>query len=237
MHTNLNILLETQSLKERLMHIGANSKQAIFTTSLSHEDQIITHLIALNALPIEIVTLDTGRLFDETIALIKQTEEKYNITIKRLIPVQDEVSQYVEKNGLNGFYESIELRKQCCFIRKLAPLEHALSQADGWVTGLRRSQSDHRCDIPFYQWDEGYKIHKFNPLADMDSKSVLEFVLTHNIPSNPLYQKGYASIGCAPCTRAIKTGEPERAGRWWWENEEQQECGLHVSHNIVKKVI
>lgn len=174
------------------------------------------------------MTLQTGRLFPETLELLATTEQRYRLSIKRFEPKPSDVKAYVERYGLNGFYDSIEARKACCHVRKVVPLGQALAGADAWITGLRRDQSDSRSAIPFAAWDDARGLIKLNPLADVTSERLNALIAAHAIPTNPLHARGYPSIGCEPCTRAIKPGEPERAGRWWWEKDSRQECGLHL---------
>ncbi len=210
------------------LSLAATLGHAVFTTSLGIEDQVITAAIGTHRLPITVSTLETGRLFKETVDLIAETEERYDIRIERFCPQQDDIDAYAEKYGLNGFYDSIEARHACCHVRKLIPLAKALAGAEVWVTGLRRGQSGNRATTPFVEFDAERGLIKVNPLADWDIDTIKAHVTTQAIPVNPLHGRGYPSIGCEPCTRAIKPGEPERAGRWWWENDEKRECGLHV---------
>lgn len=221
-------LLALKALPERLKMIDEICETPLFTTSLGREDQVLLWNINHERLPIRIVTLQTGRLFPETLSLLTTIREQYDIAIEELVPEDDQVASYVAKFGVNGFYESLEARKTCCNIRKIQPLTKALKSADGWITGLTREQSDGRSNIPFAQWDEQHRILKFNPLADVASSEIEAAITAYDIPTNPLHDRGYPSIGCEPCTRAIKPGEHPRAGRWWWENDESQECGLHV---------
>jgi phosphoadenosine phosphosulfate reductase len=201
----------------------------VFTSSFGIEDQLITHHIATQKLDIEIVTLDTGRLFDETHKLWQETEEKYDITIKGFFPNADDISKWVRANGTNGFYNSLDARKKCCAIRKIEPLNRALINAQVWITGLRSDASDARAQIGIFE-DDARGIKKFNPLFDQSRDAIVEQVLKLEIPYNELHDKGFLSIGCAPCTRATAIGEDERAGRWWWENAQsgKKECGLHI---------
>jgi len=208
--------------------LAAQLGRAVFTTSLGIEDQVITAAIGTHRLPIEVSTLETGRLFKETVDLIGETEERYGIDIRRFVPEQDDIDAYAAQYGLNGFYDSVEARHACCHVRKLKPLAQALSGADIWITGLRRGQSGNRATTPFAEYDAERGLLKINPLADWDIETIKAHVAAEAIPVNPLHGRGYPSIGCEPCTRAIKPGEPERAGRWWWENDEKRECGLHV---------
>lgn len=210
------------------LSLAATLGRAVFTTSLGIEDQVITAAIGTHRLPITVSTLETGRLFKETVDLIGETEERYDIAIQRFYPEQDDIDAYAEKYGLNGFYDSVEARHACCHIRKLIPLARALSGAEVWITGLRRGQSGNRAATPFVEFDAERGLLKVNPLADWDIETINTHVSAEAIPINPLHARGYPSIGCEPCTRAIKPGEPERAGRWWWENDEKRECGLHV---------
>ncbi len=224
----LNSQLASLDLAGRLSLVAGLGGRAVFTTSLGIEDQVITAEIGNHRLPIEVATLQTGRLFPETLALIDETESQYDIKIVRYEPEQADIDAYAEKYGLNGFYESVEARHACCGVRKLKPLARALSGASIWITGLRRGQSANRADTPFAEFDPERNLVKINPLADWDIDAIRAYVADNSVPVNPLHARGYPSIGCEPCTRAIKPGEPERAGRWWWENDEKRECGLHV---------
>lgn len=215
-------------LAGRLRLIAELARNAVFTTSLGVEDQVITAVIGSHGLPIRVATLQTGRLFPETVALISETKLQYGIEIAEYHPDPADVEAYKARYGLNGFYESVEARHACCGIRKLKPLARALEGADFWITGLRRSQSGARAATPFAEWDGERGLIKVNPLADWDIEAVHAYVAEHAVPVNPLHARGYPSIGCEPCTRAIKPGEDERAGRWWWENDDKRECGLHV---------
>lgn len=201
--------------------------KVVFSTSLGQEDQVITQMIADNKLNIHIFSLDTGRLFPETLDLIARTEQKYRTRIEVLYPERRSVEPLVTKNGINGFYESVENRKACCFVRKVEPLQRALAGNSIWVTGLRAEQSPNRSSMKRIEWDEGNQIIKFNPLLDWTYDQMLDYINQNKIPYNPLHDKGFISIGCAPCTRAIEPGEDPRAGRWWWE-ESKKECGLHA---------
>ena len=225
---SLDAELASLDLTGRLSRIAALGGRVVFTTSLGIEDQVITAAIGLARLPIEVSTLETGRLFKETVDLIGETEERFGIAIKRFHPEQDDIDAYAAKYGLNGFYESVEARHACCHVRKLVPLAKALDGAAIWVTGLRRGQSGNRATTPFAEYDAERHLIKVNPLADWSLDDINAYVEAEAVPTNPLHKRGYPSIGCEPCTRAIKPGEPERAGRWWWENDEKRECGLHV---------
>ncbi|MBZ7920789.1 phosphoadenylyl-sulfate reductase [Ensifer adhaerens] len=233
----LNETLEGLDLAGRLALVASLEGQAVFTTSLGIEDQVITAAIGGNKLSIAVATLETGRLFNETVALIDKTEETYGILIKRYHPEQADIDAYAARYGLNGFYESVEARHACCDVRKLKPLARALEGATFWVTGLRRGQSGNRASTPFAEADAERGLIKVNPLADWDIETIRAYVDAHAVPVNPLHARGYPSIGCEPCTRAIKPGEPERAGRWWWENDEKRECGLHVPEAAASSTI
>ena len=200
----------------------------VFSSSFSFEDQVITHLITDLHLPIQIFTLDTGRLFAETYSVWSSTLDRYKISIKAYYPNATILESFVEKKGPNAFYESVENRKGCCFIRKVEPLKRALSGNAIWITGLRAEHSADRGDLQSIEWDESNQIIKYHPLLHWTTNQVTDFITTNNIPYNPLHDKGFVSIGCAPCTRAIKEGEDFRAGRWWWEDTNKKECGLHV---------
>lgn len=227
--SSLDATLKDLSLAERLAFVAGLGSRSVFTTSLGVEDQVITAAIGTHRLPIDVATLETGRLFAATVRLIEETEDRYGINITRFYPEQDDIDAYAEKYGLNGFYESVEARHACCHVRKLIPLAKALEGAGFWMTGLRRGQSGNRASTPFAEYDAERNLIKINPLADWDIDAIKAHVAAENIPVNPLHARGYPSIGCEPCTRAIKPGEPERAGRWWWENDEKRECGLHVA--------
>jgi phosphoadenosine phosphosulfate reductase len=232
---NLDSKLASLDLAGRLA-LAAELGRVVFTTSLGIEDQVITAAIGTHRLPIEVSTLDTGRLFAQTLDLITETEERYGISIRRFRPEHDEVDAYAAKYGANGFYDSVEARHACCHVRKLVPLAKALAGADIWVTGLRRGQSSSRAVTPFAEYDAQRNLLKINPLADWDIETIRAHVAAEDIPINSLHARGYPSIGCEPCTRAIKPGEPERAGRWWWENDEKRECGLHVPENAAQAI-
>jgi phosphoadenosine phosphosulfate reductase len=201
----------------------------VFTTSFGIEDQMVTHLIAEAQLDIALVTLDTGRLFPETYALWAKTEARYGLTITPYAPEASGVEAFIHKNGINGFYASPEARKACCFVRKVAPLARALDGAAGWITGLRADQSANRAGLAMVSRDEARSLIKLNPLFDFTRADIADFCAVHDVPVNMLHERGFLSIGCAPCTRALEPGEPERAGRWWWEEETKKECGLHIS--------
>jgi phosphoadenosine phosphosulfate reductase len=202
--------------------------QVTFSSSFSYEDQVITHEILHNSLPVKIFTLDTGRLFAETYSVWSSTNEKYGAKIKAYYPQAEPLQQFIEANGPNAFYESVDNRKQCCFIRKVEPLKRALAGNAIWITGLRAEHSANRHDLPIIEWDESNNIIKYHPLLHWTTAEVVNYIRENHIPYNPLHDKGFISIGCAPCTRAVKAGEDFRAGRWWWEDADKKECGLHV---------
>lgn len=201
--------------------------KVVFSTSLGQEDQVITQLIAENNLAVHIFSLDTGRLFPETLDLIARTESKYKKRIQVLYPERQSVENLVDKIGINGFYDSVENRKSCCHVRKVEPLKRALAGNSIWVTGLRAEQSANRSSMRKIEWDEANQIIKFNPLLDWNYDQMMSYIEENKIPYNPLHDIGFISIGCAPCTRAISAGEDARAGRWWWEDS-KKECGLHA---------
>ena len=196
-------------------------------TSLGAEDMVITDLIARHRLPIAVATLETGMLHAETVGLIAQIESRYALEVEVFEPVHESVVHFVRKNGERAMYDSIELRKACCAIRKLEPLSRMLQDRSAWITGMRREQSANRGTVEFAEQDDKGRA-KFNPLADWSWADVWHYIASFEVPYNPLHDQFYPSIGCAPCTRAIAVGEDFRAGRWWWEQEGAKECGLHV---------
>ncbi len=220
--------LEHLSANDGLHWVATNFKKAKFASSFGEEDQVITHMIAKQKLDINIFTLDTGRLFQETYDLIELTRSAYKLNIDVLFPDQKVVEQYVKTKGINGFYDSVENRKECCAIRKVHSLNRALAGADIWITGLRKSQSANRQLMQKVEWSPEYNLIKFNPLFDWSDEEMRNYLDANKVPVNSLHRKGFASIGCAPCTRAIAPGEDLRAGRWWWEGT-AKECGLHES--------
>ena len=201
--------------------------KVVFSTSLGQEDQVITQLIASQNLPVQIFSLDTGRLFPETLELLGRTESRYRTRIKVYYPETASVEKLVSDIGINGFYDSVENRKSCCFVRKVEPLKRALAGNEIWITGLRAEQSANRGGMKRVEWDEANQILKYNPLLDWTFDQMIDYIKEHKIPYNPMHDQGFVSIGCAPCTRAIFPGEDARAGRWWWEDS-KKECGLHA---------
>lgn len=199
-----------------------------FSTSFSYEDQVIVHEILSNELPVNIFTLDTGRLFAETYSVWNNTNEKYHANISAYYPDYRLLEEFVTDKGPNAFYESLENRKQCCFIRKVEPLKRALAGNSIWITGLRAEHSPDRQDLSVIEWDETNQIIKYNPILHWTTEQVKKYIDDNNVPYNILHDRGFVSIGCAPCTRAIRPGEDFRAGRWWWEDASKKECGLHI---------
>ena len=220
-----NLVAATQATLER---IARDFTPAVFASSLAAEDMVLTDLILKSRLPIAIFSLETGRLHKETLAMVDQVKEVYGYDIALYRPQTEAVDAYVAQNGLNAFYDSVEMRKECCRIRKVEPLARALAGNKAWVTGQRRAQSATRTSLMVEEDDPGHLMTKFNPLADWSEQDVWDYIRAHNVPYNALHDQGYPSIGCAPCTRAIEPGEDIRAGRWWWENPESKECGLHI---------
>jgi phosphoadenosine phosphosulfate reductase len=201
--------------------------QVVFSSSLGQEDQVITDAIFKNNIDVKVFTIDTGRLFPETYELLDRTIARYKKTIQVYFPESSDVEDFVTHKGINSFYESIENRKSCCHIRKVKPLERALAGSKVWITGLRSAQSASRQQLPMIEWMEDRQMYKFNPLINWQYDEMMSYINSNNVPYNRLHDKGFFSIGCAPCTRAIEPGEDPRAGRWWWETS-QKECGLHT---------
>lgn len=218
-----------QTLAARLEAIVAEFPRAAFASSLGAEDMVLTDTILSAGLPISIFTLETGRLHRETLDLLERVRSRYGREIEAVRPDPDAVARYVKEHGLNAFYESVDLRKRCCHVRKVEPLARALAGRDAWITGLRRAQSATRTGLPLREHDAVHGIPKFNPLADWSEAEVWACIRDRDVPYNALHDRGYPSIGCEPCTRAIRAGEDIRAGRWWWESSNAKECGLHVS--------
>lgn len=214
-------------LKAAVAEFGSNH-EITFANSMGAEDMVLTDIIQREQLAIEIFSLDTGRLPTETYDLIAETEQKYNTKLKIFFPQAEAVETYVRTKGINAFYESIELRKACCHMRKVEPLQRALKGKKAWITGMRAEQSSTRVNLAFREFDAGNKLEKFNPLSDWTEQEVWAYIRMFNVPYNKLHDQFYPSIGCAPCTRAIAVGEDVRAGRWWWEDPRNKECGLHV---------
>jgi len=218
-------------LFERMAAIRAQiAGRVVFTTSFGLEDQAIAHAIFAQALAIDVATLDTGRLFPETYEVWAETERRYGVRVLAFAPEHRAVEALIGGQGIDGFRSSIEARLDCCAIRKVAPLARALDGAAAWITGLRADQSADRAQVLPVLFDEQRGLIKVNPLFDWTRERTREFVRAHDVPCNALHERGFLSIGCAPCTRAVMPGEPERAGRWWWEQSQKKECGLHTAH-------
>jgi len=219
---------KVKSVISLLNNIQRDYAPAALATSFSIEDMLLLDVISKYAPEIDVFTLDTGRLPAETYELMQRTHERYGAVVEVYAPDCSVLADYVQTQGPNAFYNSVEQRKQCCAMRKLVPLKRALSTRDAWITGLRREQSVTRTEIQRMEWDAAHGIPKFNPLLDWSEQDVWDYIRKHDVPFNELHAKGFPSIGCAPCTRAISDEEDIRAGRWWWENPETKECGLHV---------
>ncbi|MDP3537635.1 MAG: phosphoadenylyl-sulfate reductase [Azonexus sp.] len=223
-----SVAAKTLTAQALLADIAGKWSPATFANSLGAEDMVLTDLIVKSGLPIEIFSLDTGRLPLETYDLMAAVDRHYGLKLKVYFPQSEAVENYVRSNGINAFYESVVLRKACCYARKVEPLQRALAGKKAWITGLRAEQAATRVGLPTREYDEGNKLEKFNPLADWSEKEVWTYIKQNAVPYNALHDKFYPSIGCAPCTRAISLGEDVRSGRWWWENPDSKECGLHV---------
>lgn len=222
-------LANMPTLEQRLEAIAAAIPGRIaFSSSLGIEDQAVTNAIAATGVAFDVFTLDTGRHFPETLETLFETEARYGMRVRVVFPEASEVEALVAEDGIMGFRYSVDARKACCEVRKVRPLNKALAGASAWITGLRREQSQGRSHVPFAQYDANLKLIKLNPIADWTLAELEAYVADNNVPINPLHAKGFPSIGCQPCTRAIAPGEDIRAGRWWWENENAKECGLHA---------
>jgi len=211
-----------------LQNIAQEFSPAVFASSLAAEDMVLTDLILREKLNIGIFSLETGRLHAETLGMLDKVKATYGAEIVLYKPEASAVDAYVAQHGLNAFYDSVDMRKECCRIRKVEPLNRALAGNKAWITGQRRTQAATRTELAVQEDDIAHGMQKFNPLADWSEEDVWHYIRSNNVPYNPLHDKGYPSIGCEPCTRAIQPGEDVRAGRWWWENPESKECGLHV---------
>jgi phosphoadenosine phosphosulfate reductase len=223
----LNQSFKNQSWQENLLALSGRFSDIVFSTSFSLEDQIITDFIAKNELPIAIFTIDTGRLFAQTYQIWQRTLDIYGIKISTFYPDAKRIGEFVSENGIDAFYNGKELRLSCCEIRKVEPLKLALQGNDLWISGVRKEHSSFRNDKEFLEYDEALKISKFYPLLNLSEVEVWEYLNANNVPYNVLYEQGFKSVGCAPCTRAVEKGEDSRAGRWWWEGDGKKECGLH----------
>jgi phosphoadenosine phosphosulfate reductase len=225
----LNKEVESFGSQEVLRYLsGAIDGKICFATSLGAEDQVLSYMLyEEKIIDIDVFTLDTGRMFQETYDILERTIARYKTKIEVLFPDKDEVEALVNNKGINLFYESVENRKECCKIRKINPLKRKLQNFDAWIVGLRREQSVTRTELKTFEWDEANQIIKINPLAKWTEKEVWDCIKKNSIPYNKLHDNGFPSIGCAPCTKAVGKGEDVRSGRWWWENPEFKECGLH----------
>jgi phosphoadenosine phosphosulfate reductase len=225
-------LARVKTLADRIREMRRRIEgRIVFSTSLQLEDQAILHAIAESGAEIDIFTLDTGRLFPEVLETVELSELRYGVRIRLVTPEASEVERLVARDGVFGFRHSIDNRKACCEIRKVRPLNRELQGAQGWISGIRREHSDERAGVPLAEWDAAHALIKVNPVADWSTQDLTAYIAANNIPVNPLHARGFVSIGCAPCTRAVQPGEHPRAGRWWWENEEKKECGLHMNPN------
>lgn len=219
---------KTAAVLARLQQAVASYPAITFANSLGAEDMLLSDIILRNQLPIELFSLDTGRLPPETYALMQAMEQHYHTKLSLYFPQTEAVEAYVRSHGINAFYDSVEMRKACCYMRKVAPLQRALAGKQAWITGMRAEQSTTRSDLALDEWDSSHGLHKFNPLSDWLENEVWAYIRMHQVPYNALHDAFYPSIGCAPCTRAVAIGEDVRAGRWWWEDPNSKECGLHV---------
>jgi phosphoadenosine phosphosulfate reductase len=230
-------LAAQRTLKRRLARIlNAAPQRLAFSTSLGLEDQAILHAIAETGPgKVDVFTLDTGRHFPETLETIDESERRYGLRIRLISPNAAEVEDLVARDGAFGFRQSIDARKACCEVRKVGPLRRCLAGAGTWITGLRRGQFSRRSNVPFAEWSAEYGLVKVNPLADWSLEQLKAYIAANDIPVNPLHARGFPSIGCQPCTRAIQPGEDIRAGRWWWEQADGKECGLHSNPHRPSK--
>ncbi len=242
MHPNMNPDLANTALRAELdrkvadaeallSRIAADYSPVALANSLGAEDMVLTDLIVKSGLAIEIFSLDTGRLPAETYALMGDVQTHYGLKLKLYYPNHESVEIFTRNNGINGFYDSVELRKACCHARKVEPLQRALAGKRAWITGLRAQQSATRIALPVQAFDEANGLEKFSPLADWSEKEVWAYIRLFDVPYNKLHDRFYPSIGCAPCTRPVAIGEDVRAGRWWWEDPASKECGLHVKRS------
>ncbi|MGN6602403.1 MAG: phosphoadenylyl-sulfate reductase [Ginsengibacter sp.] len=227
--TQIAAMAEVLPLEEVIRNLAEHFPQKVtFSTSFSYEDQLITDKILSNQLPVNIFTLDTGRLFEETYSCWSATNERYQTKIRAYYPDHTLLEPFVAQHGPNSFYESVDQRKACCYVRKVEPLKRALKGNAVWITGIRAEHSPNRHDMQQVEWDEGNQIIKYHPLLHWTTQEVKDYINKNNVPYNILHDRGFVSIGCAPCTRAIRPGEDFRAGRWWWEDNTKKECGLHI---------
>jgi len=221
-----------EKILELLSEISNKYEAPCLSSSLSAEDMVITDLIATHKFPISVFCIDTGRLHHQTYELMQRVKENYSLDITVYSPEADDLESYINTKGPNAFYQSVDYRKLCCHIRKVIPLGRALKGKSLWLTGLRKQQSSTRTELSVFDWDENFKIEKCNPLLDWAEDEVWDYIHAKSVPYNKLHDQGYPSIGCEPCTRAIKPSEDVRAGRWWWESPESKECGLHAKGKV-----
>jgi phosphoadenosine phosphosulfate reductase len=223
-------LAKIESLSERITEVRRSVEgRIVFSTSLGLDDQAILNAVAESGADIDIFTLDTGRLFPEVLETVELSEIRYGLRIRLVTPEASEVEALVARDGVFGFRQSVDNRKGCCEVRKVRPLNRELKGAQGWITGIRREHSEERADVALAAWDEERGLMKVNPIADWSTRALTAYIAENNVPVNPLHARGFISIGCQPCTRAVQPGEHPRAGRWWWEHEEKKECGLHMN--------
>jgi phosphoadenosine phosphosulfate reductase len=223
---------KVRAARALLEDVAMRHPAAVFTTSFGAEDMVVLDLLGRDLRAIGVATLDTGRLPQETYDLWQRAEERYARKIEPLVPRHEALEQYIRINGVNGFYDSVAQRKDCCQVRKVEPLSRLLAGKQAWITGLRRAQSVTRAALAVSEWDDTHGLHKFSPLADWSEAEVWGYIRSRDVPYNVLHDRGYPSIGCAPCTRAVSPGEDLRAGRWWWEDASGKECGLHVKEVV-----
>jgi len=229
----VNLTEKIRTVEALLAEVGDSYRPAAFANSFGAEDMVLTDLIARGVPSIEIFTLDTGRLPEATHTLMRQLVDRYDLPIRIYYPDASELEALLTRSGPNAFFDSVDLRQACCGVRKVSPLRRALRGKRAWITGLRREQSPTRTDIAPAEFDREHGMQKFNPLFDWTRTEVWSYIRDRGLPYNALHDEGYASIGCAPCTRAITVGEDERAGRWWWENPATKECGLHPAKSAA----
>ncbi|MFT5540175.1 MAG: phosphoadenosine phosphosulfate reductase [Alphaproteobacteria bacterium] len=227
--TDQDLVAHIETARVLLAEAALDHAPAVLATSLGAEDMVLLDLIARDRLPVRAFVLDTQRLPEETLALLENVKTRYRTPIDIFTPEPAAMAAFDAAHGSDGIFKSVEIRKSCCHLRKVEPLARALDGKGAWITGLRRSQSAERAAIAEKGWDADHGLFKFNPLADWSSEEIWAYIHDRKVPYNPLHDQGYPSIGCAPCSRAIKPGEDERAGRWWWEINESSECGLHPS--------
>lgn len=231
----MSLQLQIDSVVAVLRQALHDFSPVCFANSLGAEDMVLTDIINNYNLNIEMFSLDTGRLPQPTYDLMQEVRDRYHIPLKVYFPDSASVEKYVAQHGVNGFYDSVELRKGCCFVRKVEPLRRALKGKNAWVTGMRREQAVTRSSIEISSFDADFGMQKYNPLLDWSYKEVWDYLRANNVPYNKMHDQFYPSIGCAPCTRSVTPGEDIRSGRWWWENPENKECGLHAANHIPKR--